>query len=111
MNHALTGHDPPHMTTPKLQHELKKKRPFDSPFEEAARDMDVVFDTVGGDTLARSWGILKPHGRLVTIASENESTSDERAKAAFFIVAPDRQQLVEVGRRLDVGGLLPPRRV
>src|SRR5580700_10578482 len=24
------------MTTPKLQHELKKKRPFDSPLEEAA---------------------------------------------------------------------------
>ena len=27
------------MTTPKLQHELKKKRPFDSPLEEAALNL------------------------------------------------------------------------
>ena len=26
------------------------------------RDMDVVFDAVGGDTLRRSWAVLKPSG-------------------------------------------------
>ncbi len=31
-------------------------------FEDAVRDLDVVFDTVGGETLARSWGVLKPGG-------------------------------------------------
>jgi NADPH:quinone reductase-like Zn-dependent oxidoreductase len=31
-------------------------------FEEIAREIDVVFDTVGGDTLDRSWGVLKPGG-------------------------------------------------
>src|SRR5580693_4928103 len=32
----LSSPRPRKMTTPKLQHELKKKRPFDSPLEEAA---------------------------------------------------------------------------
>jgi NADPH:quinone reductase-like Zn-dependent oxidoreductase len=36
----------------------------------------VVFDTVGGDTLERSWGVLGPRGRLVTIVSSAENTTD-----------------------------------
>ena len=39
------------------------------PFEDAATGVDVVFDTVGGDTLARSWPILRPGARMVTIAA------------------------------------------
>jgi NADPH:quinone reductase-like Zn-dependent oxidoreductase len=35
-------------------------------FEERVRGVDAVFDTVGGDTLRRSLGVLKPGGRLVT---------------------------------------------
>src|SRR5499425_1371000 len=56
-------------------------------FEDMARDVDVVFDTVGGETLERSWGVLKPGGRLVTIAASGEQTTDERVRAAYFIVA------------------------
>src|SRR3984957_4370166 len=78
-----------------------------TPFEEEVRDIDVVFDTVGGDTLFRSWGVLKPNGRMVTIAAGNEATRDERTKQAFFIVEPNQQQLVEIGRLLDAGDLRP----
>jgi NADPH:quinone reductase-like Zn-dependent oxidoreductase len=74
-------------------------------FEAEVHDIDVVFDAVGGDTLQRSWGVLKPNGRLVTIAADNETTSDQRIKDAFFIVEPNRQQLVEIGRLLDAGEL------
>jgi NADPH:quinone reductase-like Zn-dependent oxidoreductase len=76
-------------------------------FEEVAREMDVVFDTVGGDTLDRSWGVLKPGGRLVTIAASVEGTSDAREREAFFIVRPDREQLNEIGRLIDAGQLRP----
>ncbi len=38
-------------------------------FEDAARQVDVVFDTVGGETLERSWSVLKPGGRMVTVAA------------------------------------------
>ena len=74
-------------------------------FEKEVRDIDVVFDTVGGDTLRRSWDVLKPGGRMVTIAADSENTRDEREQQAFFIVEPNRQQLIEISRRLDAGEL------
>lgn len=37
---------------------------IESEFDES---VDLVFDTVGGDTLVESTGVTKPHGRLVTI--------------------------------------------
>ena len=39
-------------------------------FEDNVRDVDVVFDTVGGELLKRSWSLLKPLGRMVTIAAD-----------------------------------------
>src|SRR5499427_6367555 len=38
-------------------------------FTSAARDCDVVFDTVGGEVQVRSYAVLKPGGRLVWIAA------------------------------------------
>jgi NADPH:quinone reductase-like Zn-dependent oxidoreductase len=76
-------------------------------FEDAVPQVDVVFDTVGGETLARSWGVLKPGGKLVTIAASEEGTADERTRAAFFIVEADRSQLAEVARLIDGGAIRP----
>ncbi len=76
-------------------------------FEDVVRDVDVVFDTVGGETLTRSWGVLKPGGRLVTVAASGERTTDERIRAAYFIVEPSRAQLAEVARLIDGGALRP----
>jgi len=74
-----------------------------SKFEDVARDMDVVFDTVGSETLARSWSVLKPGGRMVTIVGEG--AADPRVKDAFFIVKPDQKQLVEIAHLFDAGKL------
>lgn len=74
-------------------------------FEDYVRDIGLVFDTVGGDTLRRSWQVLKPGGRLVTVAVDSESSSDERVRKAFFIVEPNRMQLMEVGKLLEAGNL------
>jgi NADPH:quinone reductase-like Zn-dependent oxidoreductase len=74
-------------------------------FEKGVRDIDVVFDTVGGDTFRRSWDVLKQDGRMVTIAADSENARDERERHAFFIVEPNRQQLIEISRRLDAGEL------
>jgi NADPH:quinone reductase-like Zn-dependent oxidoreductase len=70
-------------------------------FEDHVRDMDVVFDTVGGETLQRSWGVLKPGGRMITIAAESEATADDRVKQAFFIVEPNHEQLTQIGQLLE----------
>jgi NADPH:quinone reductase-like Zn-dependent oxidoreductase len=76
-------------------------------FEDVVRDVDVVFDTVGGETLQRSWGVLRPGGRLVTIAASGEQATDERTRAAFFIVEPSRSQLEEITWLIDSGATRP----
>ncbi|MDR3406085.1 MAG: NADP-dependent oxidoreductase [Chthoniobacter sp.] len=76
-------------------------------FEDHVGKVDVVFDAVGGETLRRSWDVLKPAGRMVTIAANEEGTQDERTKAAFFIVEPKQEQLVEIALLLDRGELKP----
>jgi len=74
-------------------------------FEKSVREMDVVFDGVGGETLTRSWSVLKPSGRMVTIAADSEAAKEERVQKAFFIVEPNQQQLIEIGKLLDSGKL------
>jgi NADPH:quinone reductase-like Zn-dependent oxidoreductase len=77
------------------------------PFEKKVSNIDVVLDAVGGDTLARSWGVLKSNGRLVTVAADSEGTADQRSKKAFLLVKPDREQLIEIGNLIDTGKVQP----
>jgi NADPH:quinone reductase-like Zn-dependent oxidoreductase len=74
-------------------------------FEDFAHDVDVVFDTVGGSALQRSWAVLRPGGRLITIAASSETVDDQRSKKAFFIVEPSRPQLQEIAGLLSSGNL------
>ena len=74
-------------------------------FEDCVKEVDVVLDTVGGETLSRSWGVLRQGGRLVTVVSTAESSHDPRVQKAFFIVQPDRVQLAEIAVLLDSGKL------
>jgi NADPH:quinone reductase-like Zn-dependent oxidoreductase len=69
-----------------------------SRFEERTGKVDVVFDGVGGETLTKSWGMLKAGGGLVTIV-------EQASKDAFFIVEPNQKQLIEVARLVDAGML------
>src|SRR3954447_22333646 len=64
-------------------------------FEDVSREFDVIIDTIGGATLERSWRVLAPSGRLVTVAASSEDTVDERTKSAFFIVEPHREELLK----------------
>lgn len=60
------------------------------PFEEHVRDMDGVFDLLGGETLKKSFGVLKPGGTVVSIAGLPEPETARRdlgrgaALAALF---------------------------
>jgi len=68
-------------------------------------DMDLVLDAVGGDTWSRSWDVVRPGGRLVSIAVPRPPDRDEvdGRRAIWFVVRPDVRQLVEIGRLLDAG--------
>ncbi|MEU8953698.1 NADP-dependent oxidoreductase [Streptomyces sp. NPDC048518] len=43
-------------------------------FTEAVRDIDLVLDTIGGDTVERSLEVLRPGGHLVTAVAEEDAT-------------------------------------
>ena len=76
-------------------------------FEEIVKDTDVVFDTVGGDTLERAFQTLKKGGFLVTSV---QPPSEEKAKefgvtAAMVLSHPSAEQLTEINGLIDDGEL------
>jgi NADPH:quinone reductase-like Zn-dependent oxidoreductase len=76
-------------------------------FESALAPVDIVFDTVGGDVLQRSWTIIKPRGRVVTIPASEENSSDPRVRDAFFVVEPNAWQLSLIAGLLESRQLRP----
>lgn len=76
-------------------------------FEDKISNVDAVLDTVGGSTLERSWGVLKPGGTLVTLVAPVSAGSGARhgVNAVFFIVQPNRNQLAEITRLVDEGAV------
>ena len=85
-------------------------------FEEKVKDVDVVLDTVGGETQQRSWGVLRRGGILISIVSPvaAEKSASLGLRGAFFIVEPNRAQLIQLGQLIDarilrvvVGAMLP----
>jgi NADPH:quinone reductase-like Zn-dependent oxidoreductase len=70
------------------------------------QDADLVFDTVGGETLARSGSLLRDGGRIVSIAEEPPEALSG-IDAVYFVVRPDGEQLAEIARLVDAGDLRP----
>jgi NADPH:quinone reductase-like Zn-dependent oxidoreductase len=64
---------------------------------------DVVIDTVGGETLDRSFGVLRRGGRLITLSAPPRAGRAEEygVTATFFIVTPNREQLNELAALVD----------
>ena len=79
-------------------------------FEQVVGEVDLVFDTAGGDRLERSPAVVRKGGRLVSVASEpNHQAARARGiEAIYFVVAPNRQQLIEIAQLAD-GGVLEPK--
>jgi NADPH:quinone reductase-like Zn-dependent oxidoreductase len=73
---------------------------------EDAGQVDVVFDVLGGEILDRSTALVRSGGTLVTIVREPTVQPDD-GRAMFFVVEPDRSQLVELAQRLRDGRLKP----
>jgi NADPH:quinone reductase-like Zn-dependent oxidoreductase len=69
-------------------------------------EVDLVFDVLGGEIFERSLKVLRPGGRIVTIAGP-PPRQPENGQALFFVVEPDRARLADLGRRLQDGRLRP----
>lgn len=77
------------------------------PFQDHLEKIDVVFDTVGGDTLACAEKILAPNARMVTIAADAERSDDPLIKKAYFTMDPSSDQLQHVVELIGQGRLYP----
>jgi NADPH:quinone reductase-like Zn-dependent oxidoreductase len=78
-------------------------------FEDVARKIDVILDTLGGETQERSWPVLKKGGVLVSLV---QSPSEEKAeelgvRAALLGAQPNGAQLAEIAKIIEAGKLAP----
>jgi NADPH:quinone reductase-like Zn-dependent oxidoreductase len=76
-------------------------------FEEQVKDIDAVLDTVGGDTLDRSYGVLKRGGILVSSAAQPSQEKAEKhgVSALFFLVQVTTDRLKKIAELIDAGEL------
>jgi NADPH:quinone reductase-like Zn-dependent oxidoreductase len=76
-------------------------------FEAAVPPIDVVIDTVGGDTRERSFGIIKPGGILVSVVSEPlpERHQSNDVRSVFFLVEVTTARLEKVADLFNQGKL------
>lgn len=74
------------------------------PFENVVRDMDVVFDTVGGETFARAFAVLKPTGFLVTAVAFPSDADRQRGPSVQRVQCkPNGSQLASIGELVEAG--------
>ena len=72
-------------------------------FEDVAKDVDVVLDSVGKDTLARSYGVVKKGGFIVTLVSRLDQAELDKhgIRGASLGVEPNSNELTEIGKLID----------
>ena len=81
-----------------------------TPFENIVHDVDVVLDTVGGETQQRSWATLKQGGILVSVIqqpSEEAAAAHGVRQAMVFASPPIAQTLTKIAQMADAGQIKP----
>ncbi len=78
-------------------------------FSEILRNVDVVFDTLGGDIQESSWSVLKKGGILISIVSPpSETKAKELAvRCAFVFIEPNAYILEQLAKLVECGKLRP----
>jgi NADPH:quinone reductase-like Zn-dependent oxidoreductase len=78
-------------------------------FEDVVHDVDVVFDTVGGELVERSFGVLKPGGIYVTPAGQPdaEAATARGVRASGMMAQANPAQLSEIASLIDAGRVKP----
>jgi NADPH:quinone reductase-like Zn-dependent oxidoreductase len=71
-------------------------------FEDVLGSVDLVFDTVGGEGMRRCAPVVRAGGRLVSVAEQPPEGGE------YFVVEPNREQLISIARLADAGELRPP---
>jgi len=78
-------------------------------FEEQARDLDMVFDLIDGDTRERSWSLLRRGGILVSTLTDpsKETAARHGVRALRYTVEADGTELAEIATLAASGKVKP----
>ena len=76
-------------------------------FEEELSDCDLVIDTIGGETLTRSFKVLKKGGTMVSVKSQDNENLAEKYGVHFewFFMSPDGKMLSELAKLISQGAV------
>ena len=93
-----------------LLREIGVEQPIDyttQRFEQVAEDVDVVLDTIGGETQERSWKVLKQGGLLASIVQPPGADKAKRfgVRSAFVLSNTNRNELAGIAALIDSGNL------
>jgi NADPH:quinone reductase-like Zn-dependent oxidoreductase len=78
-------------------------------FEDVAKDVDAVLDPVGKETLARSYGVVKKGGIVMSLVARPDPVELEKRgiRGAGISVHPDADDLAEIAQLIDSGKIKP----
>ena len=78
-------------------------------FEDVAKEVDAVLDPVGKETLARSYGVVKKGGIVMSLVARPDPVELEKRgiRGAAISVHPDAEDLTEIARLIDSGKIKP----
>jgi NADPH:quinone reductase-like Zn-dependent oxidoreductase len=78
-------------------------------FEDVARDVDFVLDAVGGETLKRSYGVVRSGGTLISIVESPDAASlaARKIEGKRIFVRPDKNHLQQIAALIDKGAVKP----
>jgi NADPH:quinone reductase-like Zn-dependent oxidoreductase len=78
-------------------------------FDKVVRDVDGVLDTVGGETNAKSYGVIKRGGVLVsmTVQPDQARMSETGVKAIAQFTQPTTERLTKLAELVDAGAIKP----
>jgi len=69
------------------------------------REVDLIFDLIGGETLRRACATVRSGATVVSVVEAPPVDASRRGR--FFVVEPSRAQLEELGKRVVAGELRP----
>ncbi len=78
-------------------------------FEDVAKDVDAVLDPVGRETLARSYGVVRKGGVVMSLVARPDPVELKKRgiHGAGISVHPDAQDLAEIAKLIDSGKIKP----
>jgi len=80
--------------------------------DRASREVDLIFDCIGGSTLAQSWYTVKDKGSIISVCGvpEDSRPADTKSKdvrSLWFVITPLGKDLSVITKLVEAGKIKP----